>query len=265
MDRVRCAQVQRRRWLGQRVIAYDSLPSTNDLAQQLARDGAAEGTVVIADQQTAGRGRLNRRWEAPPGSSLLLSIVFHPSAPFHAHASRFPMACGLGLLEGILKVTGVQGWLKWPNDVVVERASGWGKLAGLLSEVVLSEGEPQALVVGMGVNVNIAPAVLPGLAPNATSLLQVTGSQVNRTVLFEAILDAVEQLVDACRAGTDVLGLWRSKLAWIGQPVSLFTPDGTVQGEMVDVDASGALVLRLPDGQTATFSVGDVSLRPAAT
>jgi len=262
-DLVALSHYHRPGWLGHQVLFRDQVGSTNDLALEMAQDGAREGLVVLAEEQTAGRGRLNRRWWAPAGTCLLVSLVFRPQAPFQMKASRITMACGLALLDAIRAETGVPVMLKWPNDVIVSREGSWGKLAGMLSEVGLEHGQPAVLVVGIGLNVNVPRESLAHLAPNAASLLVEGGSEVDRTALLDVFLSSAENRITAMRAGGDVLDEWRDGLAWMGQPVVVKTPTAVVKCVAETVDAEGALVVRLSDGSSCRFTAGDISLRPS--
>ncbi|MDF1514873.1 MAG: biotin--[acetyl-CoA-carboxylase] ligase, partial [Anaerolineae bacterium] len=203
----------------------------------------------------------DRRWLAPRGSSLLVSLFLKPTDPFAYQARRITMICGLALLDAIHQHTPVPARLKWPNDVMVDRPVGWGKLAGMLSEVHVVDGQPAGLVVGTGLNVNIPPTVLRHLAPNAASLGGEGWVEVDRVRLLDTYLASVERRVDALREGEDPLPAWRSQLAWIDMPVKVVTPNDVTAGVFEDVDAEGALLVRLPDGTHQRFEVGDVSLR----
>lgn len=240
---------------------FARIASTNDWLLAAGRGGAAERLIALADAQTAGRGRLDRRWVAPPGTCLLMSLLFRPPAPFAYHAPRTTMLCGLALADAISAVTGVDAQLKWPNDLIVTRGQTWRKVAGMLSEVGSTTGAPPFLVVGIGLNVNVPPATLPALDPNAASLLAACGHPVDRVALLDAFLQHIEARYAGLRAGDDPLPLWRQRLAWMGQPVQVQTPSGRVAGVAEGVDDDGALVLRLSDGTQQHFPAGDVSLR----
>ena len=261
-DSAPLSRFHRAGWLGNHFLYEKQVGSTNDWALELALEGADEGLVILAEKQTKGRGRLNRRWSAPAGMCLLMSLLFRPQNPFQYNASRITMACGMALLDAIRKYTSVPAMLKWPNDIIVSTEGGWGKLAGMLSEVGLESDEPAALVVGIGLNVNVPQHILSTLAPNAASLMVQEGVPVNRLILFEAVLSAAEKRIDAFRAGDDVLDMWRKNLAWVGEQVLVTTPTSQIQGVAESVDDAGALIVRLHDGTTSRFTVGDVSLRP---
>lgn len=235
--------------------------STNDVALAAGCQGAADKLLVLADAQTAGRGRLARRWESPPGACLLLSLLFRPPEPFAHHAARVTMLCGLALAEAVETVAGLPVALKWPNDLIVTGPGAWRKLAGMLSEIGLEDGAPAFLVVGIGLNVTVPSGDLSKLAPNAASLLAETGRTIRRGALLEAFLARVETHYARLGQGDDPHPTWRARLAWLGQPVIVHTPTQAVTGVAEDVDATGALRVRLPDGSAQSFAVGDVSLR----
>jgi len=250
-------------WLGTppRFVFHESVSSTHDVLRELAEHGAPEGTVVLAEVQTAGRGRLGRQWLAAPETSLLLSLLFRPQEPFVFHASRVTMACGLALQAAVREVTGLPVALKWPNDLIVEREAGWGKLAGLLAEIgALPEAAPY-LMVGIGVNVNVPLASLQTYSPQATSLLVETGRSVDRSALLLSLLRHIEARYDRLSAGWDPLPEWRAALAWMGQPVRIHTPTGEVGGVAVEVLEDGALLVRTEAGELLPLHAGDVSLR----
>lgn len=252
-------------WLGRRLAFYASVDSTNDVAREAARDGADHGLVVIAEEQSAGRGRLDRRWVADAGTSLLVSMVFRPPAPMAAYAGRVPMACGLGLHAALRDATGLDLKLKWPNDLIADAAgcdAGWVKLAGMLGEVVIdAHGEPEALVVGIGINVNVPATRLAEVAPNAGSLAGLLDRQLDRVALLDDLLVAVEREYDALVAGCDPLRRWRGCLAWLGRSVTVVRGKTRLAGVAEDVDRDGSLLLRARDGVLHTLGAGDVSLR----
>jgi BirA family biotin operon repressor/biotin-[acetyl-CoA-carboxylase] ligase len=204
-----------------------------------------------------------------------MSLLFRPPAPLGAYASRVMMLCGLGMQAAVRAVCGLKTSLKWPNDLIFEppeMSARWLKLAGMLSEVAPGEaGAPpaaggargaDALVVGMGLNVNIPMARLAALAPNAGSLSALTGKHVSRLALLDALLCDIERRYDALLGGEDPWGGWRAQLAWLGCPVVVTYGAHVVPGTMAGVDEAGNLQLRTPGGAIRTFSAGDVSLRP---
>ncbi len=252
-------------FIGRQVVYYPSTGSTNDEAKRLAGEGAAEGTLVIADRQTAGKGRLGRQWLAPPGTSLLLSLVFRPALS-PAQAQRLTMICSLAAVEAIAGVTGLPAAVKWPNDVVL----GNRKAGGILTELGISGQRLEYAVVGMGLNVNVdfaaaSEPALAALSATATSLRQELGREVSRLELLWALLEGIEARYLRLRAGWLPHEEWAAHLATIGREVRVSTPQEQVDGRAEGVDADGALLLRTPDGSLRRILAGDVTLRATRT
>jgi BirA family transcriptional regulator, biotin operon repressor / biotin---[acetyl-CoA-carboxylase] ligase len=259
--------------------------STNADALALARDGAPEGIVVVADHQTAGRGRRSRAWVAPPGGSLLLSVLLRPRATV---AGAVTMAVAVAMAEAVSSVAGVEAGLKWPNDLVVDDR----KLAGILAEAdwpagsTMSAGwrapaphERLAVVVGVGLNVSWpslaagdgdGPAE-PGLADLAdtATALNWLGAEVDRVDLLVAFLrrlDARYGQMVASDSPDQVMAEWRRRSATLGRRVRVEVGPDDVVGTAVDVTAEGHLIVETLEGDRRTFAVGDVvHLRPAGS
>jgi BirA family biotin operon repressor/biotin-[acetyl-CoA-carboxylase] ligase len=213
--------------------------STNADLLERARHGEPDGLVLVADHQVAGRGRLDRRWEAPPGENLLVSILLRPALPPHEW-HRCTNAVAVAAVDAC-RALGVRAEIKWPNDLVV----GGDKLAG-----ILAESDPSgAVVVGLGCNVGW-PA--RGELPGATSLAA-HGVDPDRARLLDEILVRIDE-----RAG-DLHERYLARCATVGRAVVVTLPDGsTVEGVARIVDESGRLVVERPGGGTRAFSVGDV-------
>jgi BirA family biotin operon repressor/biotin-[acetyl-CoA-carboxylase] ligase len=244
-------------FVGRNVAYWPEIESTNARARSLAEGGAPEGTLVITDYQTAGRGRLGRLWVAPAGSSLLLSLIFRPEvAP--AQVQRLTMICGLAAVDAIESETGLKAGLKWPNDILV----GGAKAGGILTEIGLRGDRVEYAVVGIGLNVNLDPGQLPrNLLMEATSLAHVLGEPVQRLPLLRALLQAVEARYLALQAGYSPHGEWAERLVTLGQAVTVALGDGVVQGVAEGVDADGGLLVRSADGCLRRVLAGDVTLR----
>jgi BirA family biotin operon repressor/biotin-[acetyl-CoA-carboxylase] ligase len=223
---------------------FPELDSTNRYALDAARAGATEGLVVVADHQTAGRGRLGRSWVAPPGASLLVSVLLRPTLPPDGR-HVLTAAAGLAMAEAVEATTGVVARLKWPNDLLVADR----KLAGVLAEAV-----GDALVIGIGVNV-AWPDVPEELAAIATACNREGGRAVDRSVLLDTFLarfDAHLHDLDAARRA------YEARLATVGRRVRIERADGALVGTAVGVDGTGALLLATDDGTEHTVTVGDV-------
>lgn len=230
------------RW---RVQHFVQLDSTNRHLLREAASGAATNLVAVADHQTAGRGRLDRRWDAPPGSSLLVTVLLRVR-PTDA-AFPFVMAVGVALAEAVEAVTGVTVGLKWPNDLLV----GDRKLAGLLAE---REGD--ALVVGAGCNVNWE-SFPPDLADTATACNLEVGHPVDRDALLEAFLRALAMHLDAPDA---TRAAYRARLVTVGRRVRVDRGDrDAIVGDATGIDADGSLIVRDDAGTEHTILAGDVT------
>ncbi len=243
-------------------IHLASTTSTNDVAREMAAQGAPEGTVVTADYQTAGRGRLGRRWLAPPGTSLLCSVLFRPASDAGplAPVTDLTMICALAAADAVEATADLPVSLKWPNDLVVVRGESWRKLGGLLAETGLSGDRLDFVIVGVGVNVNVPPEVLPDLAPDATSILAETGRMTDREVLLDRFLKGVKGRYERWQTGERPWAEWAARLATLGRPVRVVTGEGEQHGVAEAVDEDGALLLRTPDGNLHRIRTGDVLL-----
>jgi len=275
MDRLDFSRVQTvltTRLFGRNLVLLPRVGSTNDVAKELAAQGAPEGTVVLADEQTAGRGRMGRRWLAPPGTCLLCSILFRPDLP-PTQAQRLTMLCSLAAADAIEQVAGLRVAVKWPNDLIVQpptsnpqpptsnpQPQAWRKLAGVLTETGVMGERLEFVVVGIGINVNVALRDLPSLAPDATSILAETGRQVDRVTLLAALLAGVEVRYTRLRAGESPHAGWAARLATLGQSVEVTTSTGTLAGVAESVDEDGVLLLRTPGGGLRRLIAGDVTL-----
>ena len=231
---------------------YGELSSTNDLAAEYAQRGAREGSVVLADSQTAGRGRQGRTWYSPPGAGLYLSIVLRPEQRV---IPLVTIAAGVALADGIRGATGLVAILKWPNDVYV----GSRKLAGILAEAGSSSIGLPHVVLGIGINM-LPAAYPPEVAARATSLEGELGHEVDRGVVLADCLAALAARYDDLqRDRTEaVLLAWRAYARpLLGREVEWDERNGVRRGVAEDVDASGALLVRTADSVTRLVS-GDV-------
>jgi BirA family biotin operon repressor/biotin-[acetyl-CoA-carboxylase] ligase len=245
------------RFVGRNVVYRPEIGSTNDEGKRLAREGEPEGTLVITDYQTRGRGRLDRGWVAPRESSLLMSIVFRPELAAR-QIQRLTMSCGLAVVDAIEQQTGLHADLKWPNDVVIAGA----KAGGILTEIEMAGTRVEFAVVGMGLNVNLDPALLPADMPAAaTSLRHELGADVARLPLLWAVLERIEERTLALRAGKSPHDEWAARLVTLGKAVTVSGMGSVVDGVAEGVDEDGALLVRLADGRLESVLAGDVTTR----
>lgn len=241
------------RWLGQRIIFHERIGSTNDAAKQLADAGAPAGTVVIADEQTAGRGRMGRTWVAPPHSSLLMSLILRPTLE-PAQASRITMAVALGVCEAIHTATGLDAQIKWSNDILVRGK----KLAGILIESGILGNRLEYAIAGIGVNVNFNAASVAGIPLEATTIADELGRTFSRVALAQAMLVSIEKFY--ARIGADLRDEFSKRLATLNQLVRAQTPSGIVEGIAEAVNENGALIVRRADGTFIELIAGEVTL-----
>jgi BirA family biotin operon repressor/biotin-[acetyl-CoA-carboxylase] ligase len=238
------------------LVYHPRLGSTNDLAKERARPGAPEGLLVIADEQSCGRGRRGRNWWSPAGSALLSSLLFRPSLP-PTQAQRLTMLCALAAADAVAETTNLTVDLKWPNDLVI----GGRKLAGLLTESAFRGDQLDFAVVGLGLNVNTDLAGAPQFLAPATSLRMELGHSIDRLELLLAYLDGVARRYARLKAGASPHQEWAGRLCTLGRPVIAHLGDQTLSGLAQGVDADGALLLRTADGTVHRLLAADVSLR----
>ncbi|MGI8554083.1 MAG: biotin--[acetyl-CoA-carboxylase] ligase [Dehalococcoidia bacterium] len=240
------------RWLGRRFVHEPVVGSTMDIVRQRAAEGAEEGLVVSADEQTAGRGRYGRRWLAPPGVNLAVSILLRPSLE---RLKTLSIAMPLGVVAGIQVITGLQPSIKWPNDIQINGR----KLAGILLESEINGQVPRFAVAGIGLNVNFDTAAEPEIADLATSLLRETGRTHEREAILAACLNAWERSYEA--PPLETWTAWRARLNTIGQQIRVSFQGRVCEGLAEDVDADGSLILRQTDGSQVVLPAGEVTLR----
>ena len=252
-------------WLGRAYQYMETTTSTNDVLKQAAEGGAVHGAALAADYQSQGRGRLGRRWEAPPGTSLMASLLLRPN--WAAQQSLWlTMMAGLAAAEAIELLTPTQISLKWPNDVGVELNGVWHKLGGLLVEGSMGQnGRLQSVVVGVGLNVNMTAAQLPPGVTPVTSLLIAGGQRVERQTLLAAFLARMESWYETAAAGKSPRAAWEKRLATLGREVCASQGGEMLEGTAVGVDKWGQLRLQTQDGSIHTITAADVTLRPDLT
>lgn len=233
--------------------------STNDDALNWLEAGAADGSLVVADQQTTGRGRLQRRWITEPGAALAFSLILRPTPTETAHLALFAPLAGLAVADGLATCSGLTAAIKWPNDVLLKNK----KACGILAESTWQGDRIAGVVLGIGVNV--APSAVPPaetLMFPAISIEEVTGRPVNRWDLLAAILQAVFSWRQKL-GSREFFQSWEDRLAFKGEPVQIQAPDGKLEGQLVGIDPHGNLLLRTAAGKMEVITAGDVSLRPA--
>jgi BirA family biotin operon repressor/biotin-[acetyl-CoA-carboxylase] ligase len=247
----------RGRW--REVVWRAEIDSTQRLARERARAGAPEGTVVVAETQTQGRGRLGRTWHSPPGVNLYCTIVLRPERP-PAVAPQLALVAGLAVADAVREASGLDARVKWPNDVLV----GGRKVAGVLTEMEGSLERVAFVLVGIGVNVNGAQASFPpAIRRTATSLRAASGRAVDRAAFTGALLAALEARYGRFLAGgfAAIRRDWEAVAFLTGRDVRVRGIGIAVEGRVVGVDQDGALRLARPGGGVARIVAGEVTLR----
>ena len=248
------------RRIGHALEAHASIVSTNDRARELLALPDGDGRVVVAEEQTAGRGRRGREWLSPPGLNLLVSVAVRPRLGAQ-DAWQLGLGAALAAADACAAVAPIS--LKWPNDLVSD-ADG-RKAGGLLIETMADGDRISGAVVGVGINANWRLDDMPeALRDSATALADLAGSPVDRVALLARLLDALEEELDAIEAGHSPLERYRARCSTLGRTVTVATADGSVTGRAVDLDAAGALVVEAVDGRHIISSGEVVRVAPGS-
>jgi BirA family biotin operon repressor/biotin-[acetyl-CoA-carboxylase] ligase len=242
--------------LGRRVLVYEKIGSTNNQAAILAAQGTEEGTLILAETQTEGKGRLGRTWFSPPSVNLYLSVIFRPRIE-PAQATMLTLLAGVTVALAIRQQTRLIAQLKWPNDVLI----GEKKVAGILAELAADGQIIKYLILGIGLNVNLEASMLPPeLSETATSLKAESGRAVSRLDMLQTLVNQLERwyTVFLDQGATPILKEYSRLSNTIGQHIKVICPDKVVEGEAVGLALNGGLILRERDGTSTTIFTGDV-------
>ena len=241
-------------WAGRRIVYLPTVDSTNRYARRLAAEGAPHGTLVVADEQTAGRGRRGRGWISPAGEGVFMSLILRPQS-HPSEVARLSMQTALAVAQAITRVTGLDARIKWPNDIVC----GGRKVCGMLLEMNADEQTVHDVVAGVGINVH-QTAFAPEIAQSASSLDLLCGESVSRAALVRAFLEAFEA-ADALTARGGLMDAYRARSATLGQRVQVIAPAGSFTGTALAVTDSGSLIVEDEEGQRREVLAADVSVR----
>ncbi len=223
-----------------------------DTARKAAKEGATEGTVVIANSQTAGRGRLGRAWLSPEGG-LAMSLILKPSLD---NLPQLIMIASLAMVRAIKKVTGLETQIKWPNDILIKSK----KICGILIENEVKGSKVDFAIIGIGINVNFNPSAFPEISDIATSLSHELGKEISKAEFTSALLYELEQLYLEAQAGAPVYKEWRDHLETLGRQIQVKTGNTIEQGRAETVTETGNLILRRADGSLTEIVAGDVTV-----
>ncbi len=234
---------------------FEEVASTNDLAKELAAREAPEGTLVVAEAQTGGRGRLGRQWDSPPGTGLYVSLLLRPPLP-PTEMPQITLTTAVAVARAVKRVTGVAPGIKWPNDLLLAGK----KLGGILTEMETESERIRHLVVGLGLNVN-NPAFPAELEPLATSLLLATGRRHSRLEILQAWLEEFEELYGRflAREFAGILDEWRSLTVTLGRRVTVRQGPVTICGRALDVAPDGALLVETAAGDVVRVTSGEIA------
>ena len=246
--------------IGCQIEAHEVVDSTNNVAKQLAAAGAAEGTVVVAEQQDGGKGRLERHFFSPAGKGIWFSVILRP-AFLPQEAPKCTLLAAVAVARA-METFGLKAGIKWPNDILYENK----KLVGILTEMSAEMDGINYIIIGTGINVNILPEDFPeDIRQTATSLAIMKGEPLLRVRFFQAVLRAMDDLYASVRTGDfePVMQEWKKYSITLGQEVRVIgVRDGEVfTGRAADIDADGALLVDTADGRRRVLA-GDVSIRP---
>lgn len=248
------------RFLGKPLHFFPLLDSTNTHAMSLARAGAPEGTVVIADAQSGGKGRLGRSWVSPPTVNLYLSALLRPAVPASL-APQLNLLAAVAVADTVVQICDLAPTIKWPNDLLV----GKKKICGILAEMHTEAGTLHSVILGIGVNINTPPSAFPAsLRDKASSLLLASGHRIDRAAFTATLLAHLEKwYVLWLQKGFPVLQpAWEGYAAGlIGKRITVAVPEGTIAGTVLGLDTDGALLVqRGQGGRPHRVLAGDVTV-----
>jgi BirA family biotin operon repressor/biotin-[acetyl-CoA-carboxylase] ligase len=257
LERVKNNLHQQNFIIGREIHYYESVPSTMIIAKELALEGAQDGTVVLADIQNVGRGRLGRSWSSPKGG-IWMSIILRPSVSSE-ETPLITLAAGVAVCQTIKKLYLINSGLKWPNDVIINRK----KVCGILTEGCIDSGTIKFAILGIGVNLNFSSNLLPkDLSQYASTLLSESGKHINSIDFFHQLLkelDAVYRYLG--NNNLNIIKSWRDFSVTIGKEVVAAGNDNVIVGIAKDITSDGSLVIETKNGELIEVRSGEVSLR----
>lgn len=240
------------------VFYHEKTESTNMIAKNLATDGAQEGTIVITDEQTKGRGRLNRTWLSPANKNILMSVIFRPELEVSKIFS-LTMLTSLAVVNGIKDTTGLRSLIKWPNDIFINNK----KTGGILTEFNADHDKVNFVIVGIGLNVNFNPLLYPEIKDTSTSLSVNLGRKVSRIRLVQSILLHIDKAYHTLNSGNglQIYKEWKACSLIIGRRVKIISSGRIEEGVAECIHEDGRLIFKREDGKRREILHGDVSLR----
>jgi len=245
-------------FLGRHLHYHDSVDSTQKIAYKLAYENAAEGTVVIAEEQTAGRGRMDRKWHSPKYTGIWMSIILRPNLPI-PKAPQLTLISAVGVVQAIEEVTGLLPEIKWPNDILINGK----KVTGILTEMQAEADRINSIIIGIGINVNTKKEDFPAELENIASSLSIESkSIVDRERLIRAILEKLEKLyVLYLEKGFFPIKLmWESYAVSIGKAITARTLTGEIKGKAIGIREDGVLLIEDSSGKVHKIYSADIQI-----
>lgn len=240
-------------FIGRKVFHYKSVSSTMEIARTWAKKGSPDGTVVIANRQLAGRGRMGRTWLSPE-NNIAMSVILRP--PLNM-LPKLIMITSVAVVKSIRTLFQIKAGIKWPNDILIDSK----KVSGILIENELQNNRVSYSIIGIGINTNLDPASTPEIAAIATSLSQESITGTSEIKLIGEILNKMETLYQQTLAGSlQVFMEWKENMVTIGQPVSIESGEMIIHGIAETVTENGGLILRHPDGRVSEEITGEVTI-----
>ncbi len=240
--------------IGKKIYSYETADSTMDIAHRLAQTGSPEGAVVFCEGQSKGRGRLGREWASPKGKGIYLSLILRPKI-LPTEAPKITLMSAIAVAKAIRKQTLLPALIRWPNDILIDGR----KVCGILTEMSAEVNTVKYIILGLGINVNTSKEALP---KGATSLKIELGETVSRVELTKELLRQIEEqcLLFKEEGFGEVVSEWRNLSSMLGNRVKIVCQDKKLEGYAVDLDLSGALLVRRDSGFTEKVFAGDVIL-----
>lgn len=244
---------------GRQIVYYDSVVSTQKIAHELSQNGEKEGTIVVADEQTGGKGRMARSWHSPKEKGIWMSMIVRPKIPIHK-TPQLTLLTAVALVEGIEEATGLQASIKWPNDVLINGK----KVAGILTELVAEADQVHSVIIGIGINVNQRSEDFPdAIRSTASSMALEKGEPIHRATVIQKFLKAFEKWYETyLKHGFKPLKLmWESYTISLHKEIRARTLAGTIVGKALGINEEGALLIETPEGTIEKVYSADIDLK----
>lgn len=237
--------------IGKKIYSYASIDSTNNIAYKMAEEGADEGSVIVAEEQKKGKGRIGRSWSSPKGG-IYFSLILRPGM-VPTEVSKLTLVAAVSVAQAIRELTGISALIKWPNDILVNNK----KLCGILTELKAEQDQTSFVILGVGINVNTKPSLLP---KHATSITKELGRDFPKVDLMRKLLKNIEThyILFKNNKFKDIIGEWKDLSAILGSRVKVMDKAHNIEGMAIDVDEGGALIVRLDNGLNERILAGDI-------